>query len=68
MLLIRNSVQEFLKIEACLKLLTFFRMLTRSVKFNTFNCHILKRCLEYVIHQIDRKWKLAPFSKIYGKI
>ena len=55
MLLIRNSVQEFLKIEACLKLLTFFRMLTRSVKFNTFNCHILKRCLEYVIHQIDRK-------------
>ena len=31
--------------------------------------HIKKyRCLKKVIHQIDKNWTVAPFSKFYGKI
>ena len=30
--------------------------------------HYKFRCLKKVIYRIDRKWKVAPFSKFYGKV
>ena len=56
-----NSVQQLL--------LTFFICLQ-----NQLCLHILLslikgyRCLKNMIHQIDRKWMVAPFSKFYCKI
>ena len=45
-------------------------MFTQSVKFYTFYCHILKSIDVWnnLIHQTDRKWTVAPFSKFYGRI
>ena len=51
-----NSTQEFIEIETWLPL-------------NNPLSHIKEhRCLKKVIHQIDRKWTIAPFIRFYCKI
>ena len=51
-----------------LALLTFFTI-TQLIEFYKFHCYILKSIrFKKVIHQIDRKWKVAPFSNFCGKI
>ena len=44
-------------------------MFTQSIKLYKFYCHILKsvNIWKKRIHQIDRKWKVAPFCKFYGR-
>ena len=59
-----NSVEEFIEIQVWL-LMTFFLCL--SIYFYTLYCHIIKeyRCLENVIHQLERnEWLLlSPFQQ-----
>ena len=42
-------------------------MFTQSIKFYTFYYDI-SECLKNVIHKIDSKKMVVPFSKFYGKI
>ena len=72
------SVQEYIEIEAW-QLRTFDLLATsdqrfsgvfRGYKMGMLAGNGLKeyRCLKKIIHQIERKWMVNPFSKFYNKI